>query len=363
LKTTHWVATVAFAGLATSPAWAHQAGLSFLDVTVHGPRVEAALDVPGPELVHAVQLDANRDGLLDRADVEAASAAAARWMANAVHLVSDGRICEPEPQGARLREDQLVTVSVAFRCPDAPSSLQLTSRLHEGLGEGHTTIVRGTRDGVTAQGMVNAGSSSLALDFSGAGALGTFGRFVRLGAGHIFTGYDHVLFLLTLIVLGGSLRRVVGIATSFTAAHSLTLSLAALGVVTGLSSRLVESAIAASIAYVAVENYLLARRPDGAPEPLVLRYRWVLTFAFGLVHGFGFAGALEETGLPREHVPLALAAFNLGVEAGQVAIVAAVWPLVARASRRPWFHARLVPWSSLGVLAVATYWFVDRVRG
>lgn len=340
-------------------ARAHQQGLSFLDLQVSVAEVDGALDVPAVELSHALQIDADRDGRIEREDVEAAAPAMGRWLGGAVRLVVDGRLCRPSPATPELRQE-LVTVRAHWTCDREVSKLELASRLHESLGEGHSTVVRATAGQRSAQGLLTAGSSSVSLDLGASSAWAAIGRFVLLGIEHIFTGIDHVLFLLTLILLGGSLRRVIAIATSFTAAHSITLSLAALGVVTGLSSRLVESAIAASIAWVAVENYLYALpRTDGA-DPSLLRWRWLLTFVFGLVHGFGFASALSETGLPADHLPLALASFNVGVEAGQVAIISVAWPLITRAAVRPWYRPRAVQVASLGVFSIAVYWFVQR---
>ena len=140
--------------------------------------------------------------------------------------------------------------------------------------------------------------------------------FFRLGVEHILTGYDHILFLFALILRGGRLRSLLGIVTAFTVAHSITLALAVLGVVV-VPSRIVEPVIALSIAYVALENIFRRRAASG---------RWVVSFVFGLVHGFGFAGALLELGLPPSGLIGSLVFFNLGVEAGQAMIVAAAVP-------------------------------------
>src|SRR5208283_4694524 len=148
-------------------------------------------------------------------------------------------------------------------------------------------------------------------------------RFLRLGIEHIFTGYDHIAFLLALLLLGGRFVDLVKIVTSFTIAHSVTLALAALGLLNP-PSRWVEALIAVSIIAVAAENLWVLRGAPGASArvAVALRHRWRITFAFGLVHGFGFASALQELRLPRSALVAGLVSFNLGVEVGQVTIVA-----------------------------------------
>jgi hypothetical protein len=179
--------------------------------------------------------------------------------------------------------------------------------------------------------------------------LGQIWEFLALGVEHIFLGYDHVCFLLALIIVGGRLLNLVKIVTAFTVAHSVTLILAALQVVE-LPSRLVEAGIALSIVYVAVENFWLHRTD----------YRWVLSFAFGLIHGFGFANVLRELGLPTEGLVASLLAFNVGVEAGQLCIVALLFPLTALASRSV-YRRPLVLGISAIILAFGLGWLVERV--
>jgi hydrogenase/urease accessory protein HupE len=181
----------------------------------------------------------------------------------------------------------------------------------------------------------------------------TFWGFLWLGIAHIWTGYDHLLFLFGLLVVCRSFRSIVGIISCFTVAHSITLALATLNIV-NLPSSLVEPAIAASIFYVGVEN--LVRR--GA-EP---KGRWALTFAFGLIHGFGFASVLRELGIGSNGHSLAmpLFTFNLGVEIGQVTIAAIVLPVVWQLRKNPTFVRRGVPVLSALVALAGLYWFLQR---
>lgn len=175
-------------------------------------------------------------------------------------------------------------------------------------------------------------------------------RFFVLGVEHIFLGYDHICFLIALIVVS-KFREVVKIVTSFTVAHSITLILATLDVVR-LPPRLVETCIAATIVYVAVENLWVKDT----------RHRWLLTFFFGLVHGFGFAGVLRELGLPKAGLIRCLLAFNLGVEVGQLAIATALLPLALALNR--WKHGRKVVVAISVLLALfGLAWFVERALG
>ncbi len=169
-----------------------------------------------------------------------------------------------------------------------------------------------------------------------------------MGVEHILSGYDHLLFLLGLVLVGASLPSLLRVVSAFTLAHSITLGVAAFGL-WAPPARIVEPLIALSIAYVGVENLFVRD----------LAKRWRLTFAFGLIHGFGFASALRDLSLPRAGIPLALLGFNAGVEVGQLAVLALVLPLLALARRSPLLSAARVP--SLGIAAVGAAWFVLRL--
>jgi hydrogenase/urease accessory protein HupE len=182
---------------------------------------------------------------------------------------------------------------------------------------------------------------------------GSFLSFLRLGVEHILKGYDHLLFLLGLLVACRRFRTMAVVITCFTLAHSVTLGLAALDLV-ALSPRLVEPLIAASIVFVGVENLLRTDEP---------RWRWALTLAFGLIHGFGFAGVLKEAGLGSSGTELLvpLFSFNLGVEIGQIAVAAVVLPLLLRLRRWPAYERRGQLVISLFVVLAGAYWLVERL--
>ena len=195
-------------------------------------------------------------------------------------------------------------------------------------------------------------------------------RFLGLGIEHIFGGIDHVLFLLSLLLLGGSWKRLLKIVTAFTLAHSITLSLAATGLFS-LPPRIVEPVIALSIVIVAVANFFTVANFTRVDNVIVHRgkvkdgyfdHRSYLAFGFGLIHGFGFAGALSEIGLPREALGWALLAFNGGVEVGQAALVLLFAPALALLAKRwPRMQVPLVHTGSAAVAIVGAFWFVERV--
>jgi hydrogenase/urease accessory protein HupE len=177
-----------------------------------------------------------------------------------------------------------------------------------------------------------------------------FWGFLSLGVEHILLGFDHLAFLFALLIAGGTLREAAKIITSFTVAHSITLALATLEVI-AVPASIVEPLIAVSIIYVGLENVL---RRD-------VERRWMLTFAFGLVHGFGFASALRELGVGAGVKAVTpLLSFNLGVEIGQIAVAALVLPLIWKLRRHPRFVIRYVPVCSILVAAAGGYWLIER---
>jgi hydrogenase/urease accessory protein HupE len=255
---------------------------------------------------------------------------------------------------------------LAFRVDCGPKRLRGETIAVPGIaGSRVDAIVRLTwNDGRVASGVLRSDSEELVVPAApgagilapGAPVLTVARRYLALGISHILHGYDHVLFVIGLFLLVGSTRALVTTISAFTLAHSLTLAAAVLGLV-DVPSAPVEATIALSIVLVARE---LVRAADEAPT-LTRCYPWAVAFTFGLLHGLGFAGALAETGVPADQIPLALVAFNLGVEAGQLLVVAALLGLAATIPRRlptwPWLR-RVVPYA-MGTLAVA--WTIERV--
>jgi hydrogenase/urease accessory protein HupE len=222
------------------------------------------------------------------------------------------------------------------------------------LASGHRQLLTVVgRDGrVMLERLLDARTGDVGIE------LGTFADrpgpaadFFVLGLRHILGGFDHLLFLAALLIGVRRLRSVVTTVTAFTLAHSVTLSLAVLGFIAAPAA-IVEPLIAASIVFVGIEN--LVRDPGAS--------RWKVTFAFGLVHGFGFAGALRDLGIGSDAggVALPLGCFNLGVEAGQVAVVAALWPVISALDTRPGWRLRFAQATSVAITVAGSYWLVER---
>ncbi|MEH7012591.1 HupE/UreJ family protein [Neobacillus niacini] len=174
-------------------------------------------------------------------------------------------------------------------------------------------------------------------------------KYFKLGIEHILTGYDHLLFLLSLVLIASRFKDALKIVTAFTIAHSITLFLVATDRIQ-VSSHWVEALIALTICYVAVENMFVQKA----------KWRWLLTAIFGLIHGMGFAGALAETGLPKSNLIGSLLTFNLGVETGQLLILCLVLPLLIWLRRFPWYRKMMISTSCL-IFVLAFYWLIQRL--
>lgn len=227
------------------------------------------------------------------------------------------------------------------------------STLAKKLLSGRDNVIQVSRPSLAAGAGQTIAGTSAAPAADDSADLPSAMAFIRLGVEHIWTGYDHLLFLFALLVVCRSVRSILAIVTCFTLAHSLTLALATLNLVS-LPAKVVEPLIAASIVFVGVEN--LFRR--GAEPP----GRWALTFAFGLIHGFGFASVLRDLGVGGggSGIAMPLFTFNLGVEIGQIAIAGIALPIVWRLRKNEKFVARGVPALSVAVSVAGFYWLLER---
>ncbi len=266
------------------------------------------------------------------------------------------------------RRDQNNNVELEFSLPAPRSALTLRSMLVATMPRGHRQhlTVEAADERLLGEKLLSAAANEFAASIpapespAGTAALpsettasqSVLGYYF-LGVEHILTGFDHLLFLFALIVTGVGLRRAVGIITSFTVAHSMTLALSVLGVLR-IPSSVVEPIIAFSVAWVAVENLL---HRDS-------RHRWALTFLFGLAHGLGFAAALGNLATPGNSTPLfPLALFNLGVESGQLAVASLVLPLVWALKRSTVAFALCTTVASLATVALGVSWLIQRTVG
>ena len=341
--------------LSAAPALAHQSSVVYQDFQVSGHDLYDTVQIASADLFEALGTKEITPSLLRERRREVYDYIAAR-----VHVQNGGQPCPAAFDGFEVTDKTsgfFAGVRVRFECVRQAEQLTIDYDLFFDLDPRHQCFSRlDTGDGVLREFVFRHDQRRWDISRP-VTAWGHVWEYLQMGVGHIFTGYDHILFLIGLLVVAGNrglrpgLVYTLKIVTAFTIAHSLTLICAALGWVS-VPSRISESGIALSIAYVGVENLAI-----GDP-----RHRWLLTFAFGLVHGFGFATVLREVGLPKTGLVASLVSFNVGVEIGQLCIVAMVFPLLAlAASRSVATYRRLVLQCGSGVIvALGVMWFVER---
>jgi hydrogenase/urease accessory protein HupE len=345
---------VTFVLLAAPPASAHPAPFSYIDIRLSPNAISGTLTVHDFDVAHELGI-ADPTTLGDPAVVARHAAALAALMRARLVLEADGKTLPWEVISSRPVADRSV-VEMTWRIPGPPSIGRLAVRAALfPYDPNHQTFVNlYENDRLVRQEILN--STRDRLDFytgTRQGAVAVFKTFTASGIHHIAIGPDHILFIVGLLLLGGTVRRLLLIISAFTLGHSVTLSLAALGLVTP-PAHVIEPAIALSIVYVGADNLLVGSKGRDARA-------WVALF-FGLVHGFGFANVLRETGLPPRALGLSLFSFNVGVEIGQAVIVLIVASLLgAIRARRPAATRAIVVAGSLVVIAAGTYWFVERV--
>lgn len=361
------IALVALALLAL-PAYAHKASDAYLTLERDGKALRGRWDIALRDLDNALGLDANGDGEITWGEVRSRQADIAGYALPRLKASSAGEPCGWTATGLSIdthTDGAYAVLALAGTCPAAGPTVALDYRLFERLDPQHRGLLNFVADGTSRSLVFSADAPRQVVGGDSGGALRQFATYLREGVFHIFTGIDHILFLMSLLLPAVLVRRegawnpgttfraslldVARVVTAFTIAHSITLTLAALSIVV-LPSRLVESGIALSVVLAALNNVF----------PVVARGRWMAAFGFGLLHGFGFAGALRDLGLPAASLTLSLAGFNLGVETGQLAIVALFLP-AAFALRSTWTYRRLVVGGgSAAIAAMATVWLLQR---
>jgi len=350
-------------------AWAHKPSDSYLTLEVDGSTVRGRWDIALRDLAYAMDLDANGDGKITWAELQEKHPEVVRYALGHLVVTNTGADCKlEEAKGDEIaaHSDGAYTVlRFVATCAEPVKSLAVDYRLFFEFDAQHRGLLR--FEGGTSQTHVFSASDHMTtFDLADAGRGKQFTNIVKEGIVHIWKGYDHVLFLLALLLpavlrrkdgewvpvdrLKTALLDVLRIVTAFTIAHSITLSLAALGVVT-LPSRLVESAIALSVVLAALNNVYPILRED----------RWAAAFLLGLMHGFGFSSTLMDLDLPRANLVLTLFGFNLGVELGQISIVAIFVPLTFAMRKTQAYRRWILVVGSIAVLVLASIWLVERV--
>jgi hypothetical protein len=341
-------------------AAAHISSNGFLSVQVQGQSLDGSIELAIRDVELAVGLDSNHDGKVTWAELRNNQPRLVGYVAQHLLLSS----C-PLQFGA-LQVNQRVDGNYAwlpFHAPCAPPRLNIGYTLLQGLDPSHRGLLTLTSLNGTQTGVLTGGTAT--FNIGSPSRWRTFVEYLRAGIEHIWSGIDHLLFLISLL-LPAVLARTTGrwepvpgarpafssilkVVTAFTLAHSITLTLAALDIVR-LPSRLTESVIAASIMVAALNNIF----------PLVTESRARIAFAFGLLHGFGFASVLADMGLPSGARLLSLLAFNLGIEAGQLAVVLAVMPVAYQFRARLLYRNTVLPWGSAAIAGLALLWLIQR---
>jgi hypothetical protein len=359
-------------GLAAAmSAQAHVASDSFLRLRIQGAQMSGSLELAVRDAELAVGLDANRDGKVSWGEVRAAQGSLALYIQQHLQLADrDGR-CVLQLGAVQINErvdGNYIWQPLSAICPGPLKQLTIDYRLLDEEDPSHRGLLTLTALGVTQTGVLGGPRVSQSFDLAHPSVWYAFVEYLQAGIWHIWSGIDHLLFLISLLLPAVLLRRdhrwqavpqaapallsILKVVTAFTLAHSITLSLAAFDVIR-LPSRLTESVIAASIIVGALNNVF----------PLVTEARWRIAFAFGLLHGFGFAAVLSEMGLPRGARLLSLVAFNLGVEVGQLAVVLAAMPIAYLLRSTRFYQRALMPWGSAAIASLALVWFIQRAMG
>jgi hydrogenase/urease accessory protein HupE len=341
------------AGLAAPhTAAAHAFSVSYAQFAVQDRAVDAVVRLPLDDVDLLLRLDRDLDGTVSSSELETARDRIDAYLTRHLIIAADGTTLAShssrlstwrDPVGALYLESR-----ATFPAAATIAAISIRSGLLTDLYPSHKTLGEVSLAGRSDTFVFESGRTYEGR-VRGPGVWATAFSFVRLGVEHIFTGYDHIIFLFGLLLIGTTLRSLVAIVTSFTVAHSITLALATLGVVTPVPWT-IEAAIALSIAYIGVEN-IVARDP---------KHRWKITFLFGLVHGFGFAAVLRDLNLVRSSVAGSLFGFNAGVEIGQVTIVSLMYPVLRWLTRSP-YRVLVVRLASSAIALVGLIWFYQRI--
>jgi len=363
------IALLLTAWLCGATAQAHVASSGFLAIEARGNGLRGSIELAVRDVELAVGADANGDGKITWGELRATAPRLDEYIAEHLEFAENRGVCRLQFGGLKVHsriDGNYAWLPFTARCAAGElHELTITYRLLEGIDPSHRGLLSLAAEGRFITGVLGGASPMSRLSL----AEGTRWRAVReyfaVGVWHIWSGIDHLLFLLSLLLPAVLVRRdrrwepvptarpaflgVLKTVTAFTLAHSITLSLAALDVV-HLPSRLTESVIAASIIIAALNNIF----------PLITEGRARIAFAFGLLHGFGFASVLSDMGLPTGARVTSLLAFNAGIEAGQLAVVLAVMPLVYALRARVVYRQTLLQWGSGAIAAVALLWFIQR---
>jgi len=367
--------TVLIALILISPiAWGHKASDSFIDLTVTDSHISGRWDIALRDLEYALALDSNADGAINWLELRTRQQAIEDYAFSNLQVTAGGSYnrnvspCVRQPGQLQVdhhSDGAYAVITFNLECSWPIDQLAVSYQFFFDLDPTHRGLVQISKADNSQFVVFSPNTPQTTIYFNTSNQWRTVQQFLTEGVWHIWIGYDHILFLLCLLLpsvlnttqsqrthddnFKNTLWQVAKIVSAFTLAHSITLALAVLHVV-NLPTRLVESAIALSVILAAMNNVY----------PLFQRRLWIIAFAFGLIHGFGFASVLSDLGLTTVNLRTALLSFNLGVELGQLAIVFICLP-IAYYSRHNWFYERVVLYGGSHVmLLIAMGWFLQR---
>jgi hypothetical protein len=357
--------------LGLRPASAHMTSYGFLKADLGADSVSGQLELAVRDLDIAYRLDADADGKVIWEELQSREAEIAARVFSKISIGSRVEACTLELGMLSLDIRGGETYAIfpfSGHCEELGRLVRVAYDLMFDIDAQHRALVDFRRDESSYSGVMKPDKKVVEFDLGTNNLRAIIFSYIQQGAHHIWIGYDHILFLVTLLLsavltrtghkwlpvadFSGAFWSTAKVVTAFTLAHSVTLSVAAFGLVE-LPSRLVESVIAASIVVAAINNLY----------PVVTRRLWVMAFVFGLMHGFGFASVLNEFGLPPDRKLTALLCFNVGVELGQLAIVVGVLPFLYLARKSLAYTRVVMPVGSVALAAVATIWLVERATG
>jgi len=364
------IVAFAFVALFASAAHAHKPSDSYLTLVVAGARVDVRWDIALRDLENVLALDRDANGAITWGELRARRGDVTALARDRLAIRSGDDPCPLTAVDMLVAEHSdgaYAVLNFVANCPVAPRVLDVDYELFFDVDPQHHGIARVDDGAGTRTAIFTFADRRQRFEPSTLGRAHQLGAAVKLGIGHIFSGIDHLLFLIALLLPSVLVRKggrqawepvdrlrpavmdVLKIVTAFTLAHSITLSLSALGVLR-LPSRFVESGIAASVILAAVNNVV----------PVLEEDRWTAAFALGLLHGFGFSATLMDLGLPRQNLVVTLFGFNLGVEIGQMCVVAAFLPLAYLVRRTVAYRRVALLGGSVVIAGVATVWLVER---
>ncbi len=354
--------------LFSTVALAHKPSDSYLSLTAQGREILGQWDIALRDLDYAIGLDADDDGAITWNELRAREAEVAAYALARLRLGTDAKPCTLTPTALlvdRHSDGAYAVLRFAAVCSAEVSRISAEYRLFFDLDPQHRGLAQITANGTTRTAIFSPAEAQQKFETGTAAPWRQLLDFGKEGVWHIWIGVDHLLFLLALLLPAMLVRTAEGwrpapdfasafwnvfrIVTSFTVAHSITLGLAALQVVS-LPSRWVETAIAASVLLAALNNLY----------PVVRRRLWMVAFAFGLIHGFGFASVLLDLGLPRDALVVSLLGFNLGVEVGQLAVVAVYFVIAWMVRNARVYRGPVLSGGSIVIALIALGWMLER---